>query len=118
MEGRRGEVTLRRGEAVADEPGPEPLVIRDHVEITDPWASPLDISVRVCPGCETVIDRQDKSLTRFSIPFGRDDAYLISYYFHSKCVPSVEVIIAAFAQKYNLHPTVTQKIMDEFEREL
>jgi hypothetical protein len=118
MQGRRGGVTLRGRKAVADEPKPEPLVIRNHVEIADPWASPLDISVRVCPGCETVIDKQDKSLTRFSIPFGRDDAYLISYYFHSKCVPSVDEIIAAFAQKYGLHPTVTQKIMDEFEREL
>jgi hypothetical protein len=118
MPGGCGEVQLRGRESVAEEPKPERLAIRNHVEIADPWASPLDISVHVCPGCESVIDKQDKSLTRFSIPFGRDDAYLISYYFHSKCVPSVEAIISAFAQKYGLHPAVTQKIMDEFEREL
>jgi hypothetical protein len=103
---------------VAEAPEPERLTIANYVEIEDPWSSPLDISVHMCPRCETVIDKNDKSLTRFSIPFGRGESYLISYYFHVRCVPSVEEIIRAFADKFGLHPAVTQKIMDEFERDL
>jgi hypothetical protein len=106
------------GWSVSEELKPKLLAIENHVEIADPWSSPVDISVHVCPGCETVIDMKDRALTKFSIPFGRADGYLISYYFHSKCVPSVEELASAFAAKYGLHPAVTQKIMEEFEREL
>lgn len=103
---------------MAEEPKPESHGIGNYVEIADPWSSPLDISIHMCPGCETAIDKKDKSLTRFSIPFGRDDDYLITYYFHSRCVPSVQEVVSAFATKFGLHPAVTQKIMDEFERDL